>query len=189
MSLEHILLGMLAKPAGGYDLKNNFDQGARHFWSAELSQLYPTLQAMHRKRWLKRTKVPSTQGPPRLVYERTRKGTAVLHQWLTAEPILGTQRFAYIAQLLFLGELGDLEQTRSFLQQLRGKLATSARFLEVASEGVLQTPEQCVQGLNHQAFHDWISLQFGVKSLQAKVAWCDQAIQLVERRLAQETHD
>ena len=40
MSLDHILLGLLREPATGYDLGNAFSENVRHFWSAELSQIY-----------------------------------------------------------------------------------------------------------------------------------------------------
>ncbi|MYK68861.1 MAG: PadR family transcriptional regulator, partial [Gammaproteobacteria bacterium] len=44
MSLDHILLGLLRDPATGYDLKSAFSERIRHFWSAELSQIYPALK-------------------------------------------------------------------------------------------------------------------------------------------------
>ena len=46
MSLEHILLGMQREPSTGYELGKKFSEGARHFWFAELSQIYPTLKRM-----------------------------------------------------------------------------------------------------------------------------------------------
>lgn len=183
MSLEHILLGMLAKPASGYDLRADFEQNGRHFWAAELSQIYPTLQKLQRKGWLKSKSVPSTKGPPRKVYERTAKGTAALHKWLHGEPILGTERFAYIAQLIFLGELGDWECTQRFLKQLHDQLAAHSNFLASASRELLKSNGNSIADLDGQSFHDWISLQIGVKSLEAKANWCAEALQLVEDRL------
>lgn len=186
MSLEHILLGMLHRPASGYDLKRDFDQGGRHVWSAELSQIYPTLQSLLRRGWLKSRTVPSTKGPPRRVYQRTTKGDRVLHRWLSGGPILGTERFAYIAQLLFLGELNNLEQTLSFLQQLRDKLASHVSFLQSVDESIKPRSTSAVTQLDPVAFHEWISVRFGVTSLQAKVAWCEEAIRLVKERLKRE---
>ena len=43
MSLKHALLGLLNyRPMTGYDLKQRFDHSISHFWSANLSQIYPT---------------------------------------------------------------------------------------------------------------------------------------------------
>lgn len=182
MSLEHILLGMLHKPASGYDLKVEFEAGGRYIWSAELSQIYPTLQKMQKRGWLRSRQMPSEKGPPRKVYMRTPRGTAALHRWLREEPILGSERFAYIAQLIFLGELNDLSQTIAFLQQLRAKLASLCSILESASRGIMESHDHSIQKLDDQAFHEWISLQMGIRSLQAKVACCDEACKLAKER-------
>jgi DNA-binding PadR family transcriptional regulator len=186
MSLEHILLGMLHRPASGYDLKVEFQQGACYVWSAELSQIYPTLQRMRRRGWLGSEEVPSTKGPPRKVYRRTAKGTAALHKWLRGEPILGAERFAYLAQLLFMGELHDPEQTQTFVQQLRAKLAAYQQFLETALRGHEQSYPGFPDSFSDEAFHDWISMRMGVASLGAKVAWCDETLRLVKDRLSRE---
>src|SRR5262245_50207413 len=105
MSLDHILLGMLREPASGYDIKTAFDQGARYFWSAELSQIYPSLQKMERAGWLKSHREPSPKGPERRIYRRTAKGADELRRWLISGPAMGTERFAYIAQLIYFGEV------------------------------------------------------------------------------------
>ena len=49
MSLDHILLGLLREPATGYDLGNAFSENVRHFWSAELSQIYPALKRLEQR--------------------------------------------------------------------------------------------------------------------------------------------
>jgi DNA-binding PadR family transcriptional regulator len=180
MSLDHILLGMLREPASGYDLKQQFEEGPRHFWAAELSQIYPALQAMEKRGWLKSRREPSPRGPARRVYQRTANGTKALHDWLMAEPILGAERFAYLAQLIFHGELGRLEQTLRFLTQLRAKLAAFAKFLEAAEADTKRTPPNAMSDCD---FHDLMCVHFGVRSLQAKVAACDECIEMVRARI------
>ncbi len=103
MSLEHILMAMLKRPASGYDLKAEFESGAKFFWSAEFGQIYPTLQALEKKGWLKSQREPSEKGPPRKVYQRTELGDQEFYAWLRSGPAIGTERFAWIAQLLHLG--------------------------------------------------------------------------------------
>ena len=48
MSVEMILLGLLREPASGYELKRFFDLGIRHFWAAEISQIYSALKRQAR---------------------------------------------------------------------------------------------------------------------------------------------
>src|SRR5688572_7542021 len=114
MSLEHILLGMLPRPASGYDLRRSFTTGTKFFWSAELSQLYPALERMEKRGWLRSRKLPPDKGPPRRVYERTSEGKKELLRWLATGPHLDTQRLAYVGQLLFLHEADDPSQTLDF---------------------------------------------------------------------------
>ena len=182
MSLEHILLGMLREPASGYDLKAAFNEGARHFWSAELSQIYPTLQKMEQRGWLKSRREPSVRGPDRRVYRRTAKGTEALREWLDAGPVLGTERFAYIGQIIFMGELDDLEATEQFTRQLRDRLDEFRRLLEGA-EVDLRRRLDFPDGLDEHEFHSLLSLRIGIRSLRAKVAACDDNLELIRSRI------
>ena len=92
MSLEHILLGLLRTPATGYELKSTFENSIRHFWSARLSQIYPTLDKMERRAWLSSKKESSDKGPARRVYEVTPEGRAELGRWLQSGPVIGVER-------------------------------------------------------------------------------------------------
>jgi DNA-binding PadR family transcriptional regulator len=182
MSLEHILLGMLRRPASGYHLKAEFDAGARHFWSAELSQIYPTLQRMEERGWLTSRREPSPAGPERRVYRRTAAGKLALREWLRAGPAVGAERFAYLGQLINLGELADPAATAEFLTQLRDRLGGTARLLEGA-EAELRGRPGGAAGLDDHAFHGLLCLRVGILSLRAKVEACDEGIALVRARL------
>ena len=186
MSLEHILLGMLTQPASGYDLKADFESGARHFWFAELSQIYPTLRRMEQQGWLKSHTEPSPHGPARRVYARTRPGTAELRQWLRSGPIVGVERFAYIGQLIFMGQLNDFDTTLAFLDRLGDLLREKLQGLKSAEK---EMSEECTgypDSLDVVDFHAHLSLRMGILSLGAKVRWCDECIKRVKDRLAKE---
>lgn len=184
MSLEHILLGMLRKSRSGYDLRHEFEMGARHFWSAELSQIYPTLKRMESKGLLESQVEPSSKGPPKRVYERTKAGTELLHEWLRSGPVIGNERFAYIGQLIHMGELNDLNATLAFLQQLREEMDAVLQLLAGAFEETGDIQKK--RTLTMIEFHERLSLRMGVHSLQAKVNWCDESISEVQKRM-QET--
>ena len=184
MSLEHILLGMMRKPCSGYDLRQEFEMGAKHFWSAELSQIYPTLKRMEGRGWLESQLEPSPKGPDRRVYQRTKAGQEVLHEWLQSGPVVGNDRYAYIGQLIFMGELNDLETTLEFMQQLREEFNAVYQLLRGAMDELEQESKQ--RELSMIEFHEKISLRMGVYSLQGKVTWCDESIREVQHRIAQE---
>ena len=78
MSLEHILLGILHRPASGYQIKNDFDLVFSHFWSAELSQIYRTLKSLEKRGLLTSKTERSEKGPDRRIYRRTADGRSAL---------------------------------------------------------------------------------------------------------------
>lgn len=182
MSLENILLGMLDEPASGYDLKTEFSEGARHFWSAELSQIYPTLKRMEQRGWLCSEVASSAKGPPRRVYRRTVDGRKQLLEWLRSGPRMGTERFAYLAQLCFMHELGDLEQTLDFMIELRSRLADFLLLLKNAEAELTPSGEEFPESLSEADFHGYLGIRMGIHSLTAKVAWCDEALERIRER-------
>jgi len=183
MALEFILLGMLRDPASGYDLRRAFDEGPRHFWSAELSQIYPTLQRMQKRGWLSCRHRVSRRGPKRREYRRTAAGTRALHQWLRGKPDFGAERLAYIGQLVFLGELGDSQRTLEFLEELRRRMAEFQAGLEAAeAELRRERKEAALARWNDDDFHELLCLRMGIRSQQAKAAACDECIELVRAR-------
>jgi PadR family transcriptional regulator, regulatory protein AphA len=183
MSLEHILLGLLETPATGYSLKQEIDEGVRYFWSADLAQIYPTLQSMEKRGWLRSKREASPHGPQRRVYRRTAAGTRQLHRWLKAEPIMGVERFAYIGQLIYLYQLHDLETTLQFMQQLRAKQCTVLRALKNTYKEVEDAANDADKDPSTEAFHAWLSLGLGIQAISARIAWCDAVIPTIQLRL------
>lgn len=187
---------MLNSPAAGYDLKQEFAQGARHFWSAELGQIYPTLAALEKKGWLKSRREPSPKGPQRRVYRRTAQGDRELARWLSGEPIMGTERFAYLAQLIFMGQLHDLARTQQFLRQLRDKQAALLNVIQQGLDEIAPSPHSTAdnstphknlapESLSDEAFHEWLCLRLSARAVGARVQWCDEALEIVLRRASQ----
>ena len=183
MSLDHILLGLLRDPATGYDLKSAFSERIRHFWSAELSQIYPALKRLEQRRMLRSRIEPSPKGPNRKVYTLTDSGRAELERWLRGGLAVGTERFAYLAQLYFMDAVGDLRETRAFMMELRDHLARWLAQLRSLEQDVIAThgdPER----FGDAGFHRFATLRMGIHSIGSKVAWCDETLAAIERRLA-----
>lgn len=181
MSLDHILLGMLSSPAAGYDLGREFEASARLFWSAELSQIYPTLRKLERAGFLASEKVASDRGPDRRVYHRTPAGTAELAAWLRTSPELGRLRLPHVAQFFFLGELEDLEETARFVRALREDLVGRMRAFEEIDRLIR---EECGEPSTFEGapFHQYASLRQGVLTAEARLVWCDETLAAIEAR-------
>lgn len=183
MSLSHILLGLLREPASGYDLKVTFERDIRHFWSAELSQIYPTLKKMERNGWLTSTTEPSDRGPDRRVYSLTDRGRDELHRWLRSGPEIGSERFAYLAKLFFMDEIGDVKATREFMVALRARLTAWRAELQAIEGQIADEAPGWPDNLSSEDFHAHASLRMGLHSLAAKIAWCDETIERIDHQL------
>ena len=182
MSLDHILLGMLGAPASGYDVKRGFSEGSRHFWSAELSQIYPALKKLEERGWLESRLEPPARGPRRRVYHRTAEGRTELIRWLTSGPQMGTQRFAYVAQLFFMHELDDLEATSDFMLELRSRLGEFLALLQQAELDIAGPDCARLDDSSGEDFHAYLAVRMGVRSLRSRIDWCDEVLAHIERR-------
>jgi len=183
MSLEHILLGLLQKPASGYDLKATFDNAIRYFWSAELSQIYTTLKRLEREGAVSSDTVPSVKGPDRKVYKVTPQGRKRFRTWLLEEPQIGEMRLSYIAQIYFMAGAKDLSRTLWFVTDMRKTIFERLRtFRQIEAEWREGYPD----GLNtarDDDFHEYLALCSGILSMEARLHWCDEAIELVNERM------
>lgn len=175
MALRNVILGFLEEPASGYDIKQSFDRSLSHLWAAETSQIYGTLRAMEKEGLLESVKTKSTRGPDRRVYRRTPKGDQELADWLEGEPDLSRERLSVLCQIHFLGRSRDPRQTTAFLERVR------ERFLDRLHEYErIRAEEEASKDGVADAIFDTLALDLGVKTLRARVEWCDEAI----RRLA-----
>jgi DNA-binding PadR family transcriptional regulator len=195
LSLDHILLGMLHEPASGYDLKQEFERSVRHFWFAELSQIYPALKKLEERDLLRSQRVPSSRGPERRVFETTDAGTEELERWLLSEPLIPKDRITYLAQLFFMGELEDLSATEQFMERLRGAMATRLAVLEAievewmgavgVGEGALAVDGGALTAIeDDRVFHMYTTLRMGIHTLRSRIAWCDETLGAMRTRQA-----
>jgi PadR family transcriptional regulator AphA len=183
MTLDYILLGLLRKPASGYDLKAVFDEGIHYFWAAELSQIYPTLQRLERRGWLRSRRANSKRGAGKRVYQTTAAGRRVLVEWLESGPQMGDERFPFLAQVYLMDELGDLRKTQRFFSDLREHFLERLNGLERIEKWWAKNDLQYPDRLPPAEFHWLLALRKGLLSLEAHVKWCDESIRRIEARL------
>jgi len=182
VSLKHILLGMLAEPRSGYDLKKEFDKSLRNFWHAELSQIYPQLQKLEDEGLLTSKQKISSEGPPRREYRRSAKGRRELLKWLRAGPQMGKDRMSYLAQVYFLPEFDDPEESVAFMQELRDEVAKRLATLEQIEKEWQACDPRYPDELPDDEFHAQLTLALGLKRLTATLDWCDESIARMQVR-------
>lgn len=182
MSLKHILLGLLEEPNSGYDIKQYFEMVFRHFWSAELAQIYPALNRLETEGLAGSKKQISDKGPARRVYKRTARGTRAHKQWLKNGPTVGKDRLPYLTQVFFLGDIPVAGRLR-FFRDLRAHFARElAELREVESHWSGQDPGYPNQMKDVEQARQF-TLRLGLKKIAANVEWCDECIGVIEAAL------
>lgn len=183
MSLENILLGLLQKPATGYELKAAFDGTVRHFWAAELSQIYPALHRLQRAGLLVSKAKASDKGPARKVYSLTPAGRRRLKEWLRADPQFADERVPYVAQLYFMAALRDLKKSKDFVSTVKKwRQAQLATYERINREWHGTSTPWDPDAMTDNEFHWYLTLSAGMAVAKARIAWCDDAITMIERR-------
>jgi len=180
MSLEYAILGFLSyKPLTGYDLKKIFDNSVQHFWPADQGQIYRTLARLAERGWTEIEVVEQSQRPDRKVYHITSTGREELHRWLAGPMCSQETRSASLIQVFFAGQLSDEQLLVKFEQ------------VAAASRAVLATYQQipAVIGSYAQEFASpreafcWnLTLELGVKSVQAQLEWAESIIERIRNK-------
>ena len=184
MSLDHILLGYLRKPATGYDLGREFEEGARHFWFAELSQIYPTLKRLESRGWLRGRDAPSARGPARRLYQITERGRTALRRWLLAGPHIGRDRLAYVAQTFFLDTLENEEEAAAVIRQMQAVWRQKLAHLE-GIEAQIVADFGDSSRYPPDLFYPFSALRMGIHQYRAKLAWCEETLGRMDARAGQ----
>jgi DNA-binding PadR family transcriptional regulator len=181
MSLPNVLLGMLAEPASGYDLKQRFEQSVRHFWYAELSQIYPALAKLEKDGMLASETVPSSKGPSKKIYSRTSEGKKALKSWIADGPVCRTERLAYLTQLFFLDEVSAGKRI-AFFEELRDDFKERLKELQAIEKNWRDNDPRYPDDLPDEAFFKQMTLRSGLLKYQVMIDWCSECLNRMKKR-------
>jgi hypothetical protein len=143
---------------------------------------------MERRRWLRKHRANSKRGPGRWVYETTPAGRQVLREWLRGGPNMGDERFAFLAQIYLMDELGDLGETRRFFERMREQFATRLLALQQVEKRWAECDPHFLDSLPADWFHIHLTLRKGLISLAAHIRWCDECLRRISVRMQERTH-
>jgi DNA-binding PadR family transcriptional regulator len=179
--LKYVLLGSLGyQPLTGYQLKQFIDSSARHFWFAQTSQIYRTLDHLEKEGLLGSDMQEQQDRPDRRLYHITPAGREDLMAWL-AQPMTEIEptKDTLLVRLFFSAQvdkdtiLTQLRLQRSLRQrQLAVYRAEVPRLIQA---GVERRPE-----LKRDALFWDATRRLGELEEEAYVRWLDETIQRIE---------
>lgn len=178
MSLKHALLGFLNYgPHTGYELKKVFDISVAHFWSAELSQIYPTLKALEAEGLVEMKVEVQADRPNRKVYSITEDGRRELIDWLGTPAEPDQVREPLLVKLFFAAAGGKghvLGVLRQRAEDLRRRLDGYRAGLELVN-----TYSEAARLEREEPF--WrLTIEYGIAHTQANLDWIERSVRYLE---------
>jgi PadR family transcriptional regulator, regulatory protein AphA len=165
MSLRHAILGLLdLEPMTGYDLKKTFDDTARHFWSADRSQIYRTLGKLHADGLLDEHVIPQRSRPARHEYRLTEAGSAELDTWLRPPAPVESPRDAFLARVFFAGRTEDPQLVRTLVDERRELVTRRLNELRALEAPMTTYPERLRA----------MTLRNGILHYEVELRWLDE---------------
>ncbi len=179
MSLKHAILGFLNyQSQTGYELKEVFDDSVQHFWSADQSQIYRTLNELMTENCVTMEVVPQDNRPNRKVYTITKTGREELRRWLQQPPPQQTSRSAGLIQVFFAGQLSDEE----ILQKFEAVAEYCRKALEVYQAISNGTIAEYEKEVGPREAYCWnLTVDLGLRSVQAQLEWAENVIKQIKR--------
>jgi DNA-binding PadR family transcriptional regulator len=179
MSLKHAILGFLNyQPQTGYELKEVFDDSVQHFWSADQSQIYRTLNELMADNLVTMEVVAQDNRPNRKVYTITKAGREELRRWLQQPPPVQMPRSAALVQVFFTGQLSDEEILQKFEMVAAYCLKTLEVYKAISNETIAAYEEQVGP---REAFCWNLTVDLGLRSVQAQLEWAENIIKQIKR--------
>lgn len=179
MSLRNALLGFLNYgPMTGYELKKVFDATIAHFWSAELSQIYPTLKRLEGEGLVDMEVQVQDDRPNRKVYSITEDGRRELIDWLATPPDVDAVRDPMLINVFFGASLPK-EELIAVLRSRAGDL----RHMLAEHQPAAQHSEQLAAavGLEREGFFWSLTIDAYLRRLESEAVWLEEAIGRIER--------
>ncbi|MBI5930435.1 MAG: PadR family transcriptional regulator [Chloroflexi bacterium] len=178
MSLKFGILGILAStgPRSGYDIKTYFEQGPNHVWQADLPQIYRTLDQLEQAEYVVVEADPSN-ARNRKVYTITSAGRAALLEWLQEDFEWSAVRDTNLLRVFFgaLAPPGVLKQQVSSQRKQFIEILEQYRQVEIH---VAQASERHPD----EAFFWSLTVQSGLRLMQAWIDWSDDVLKQLEDR-------
>lgn len=169
MELKHAILGLLSiRSASGYDLGRAFAGSVAHFWHADQSQIYRTLDRLSAAEAITTEVIHQDGKPDRKVHSLTDAGRTELTEWLSSPLEDEPAKEPFLARLFFAVLIGRdgverlLEERERAMNQALAELSS----ITIRSDdltGLLQTA----------------TLRNGLVHAQAELEWLRETRQLL----------
>lgn len=177
MSLKHAILGFLSiQEMNGYQLKKHFDESISRFWSASISQIYPTLNNMLSSELITvQENGDSSRGSKE--YFITEKGKEELKKWLIEPTEQEPFRSELLVKLYFSANI-DKDIVKQHLLEKKQEAEKRIELYESFFEHIKKEHDAGKQ-FNKDAIFWKMTVRHGMYQSEAFIKWCDECIEIL----------
>jgi len=172
---RYALLGFLSmRSSSGYDIKKLMEQSTNHFWREGDSSIYPIFKQLLDEGMVTCELINIESGKPKKVYTITDDGQHELEEWLLRSPELFQSRNELILKIFF-GWNVDRDITIGHLKEFRNKVKSLLNQYRNMAKRMPSTTN-----IANDKLHRFLTLRAGIIYSEASLAWCDEAVRLLE---------
>jgi DNA-binding PadR family transcriptional regulator len=172
---QFAILGFLTlDPMSGYDIKKLVEQSTENFWSESFGQIYPALRRLSGDGLIEKQEDPSEGGRPRHVYSINDRGREALAAWLRESTDPPPVRIELLLKLFF-GARCDRDTNRRQILAYREQMERDLERYRSIDERLHREHADAAD------LPYWLlTLRFGERDRAAHIAWCDEALAVLE---------
>lgn len=176
---DYAILGILTQGAqSGYDIKKRIGESIGYFWQESYGQLYPSLKNMVQEN-LVTMQVKRNEGKPdKKIYRITLKGKDELKKWLE-EPVKSVPKIRHELLLkLFFGIETTTQVNLKHVVEYKDKCGVYLKQLKQVNRTI-----KLIKHFNPSSMYWLITLSSGIHTLNAEIAWCEETIKTLSRKI------
>jgi DNA-binding PadR family transcriptional regulator len=169
----YAVLGFLADGAkSGYEIKQDIEERASHFWSESFGQIYPVLKKLTSDEMIEKVDSEDSGKRSRQRYAITEKGLEELKEWIVDPAEYATIRSEFLLKLYFGTHVG-IENSLQHLEEYKHwhvrRQSLFAKYMQILSEE--ESDPNSPGAILRRS-----TLEFGVESTQMALDWSQKTI-------------
>ena len=157
-----------------YEIKQFINRSVSFFWTESEAQLYPTLKNLSAKNYVTHQEERAAKAGTKKVYTITKFGRDVLAQWLKNK----TERAVYRNELLlkvFFGSNQSVQENIALIESAKSESEAVYKMLLSIKDNL-----QCKKITKKRQVYVGLSLDYGISSLKAEIAWCKSSLKKLQ---------
>lgn len=176
---RYALLGFLSmQDASGYDIKKMMEESTNHFWREGDSSIYPILKQLLEEGMVSCKLGNTDSDKPKKIYSITEDGKQEFRDWLREDPMMEQSRNELLLKVFF-GWNEKKEITINHIKNFQRRSKSIDEKYKAIKKSLFSEDK-----ITNTELYQYLTLKAGIAFSEARLKWCNEAIQLLENMSA-----